>query len=49
MFIESGMTRDLFADFLSDIQALLLEEDIFIFYDNAPSYSAFLLGPDPEG
>ena len=30
MFIEGGMTRDLFADFLSDIQALLLEVGIFI-------------------
>lgn len=36
--IEGGMTKELFADFLSEISALLQEEDIVVIFDNAPAH-----------
>ena len=37
-FVEGGMTKDIFMRFISEVSALLFNENVFMIYDNAPPH-----------
>ena len=45
-FVDGGMTKELFINFISEVSALLSDENLFIIYDNAPPHRNC---PSPDG